>query len=225
VGIVLLLTQSIWVPKLVNAILKYEGSPTVVQSVEKTPTQTFSTTSQPVQLIDGKLSVDGQPLPGAYLNTFTVLNFQYGKDAGHVYTIHEDEESYVGLVGGADPKTFVPLGNSYAKDADHIYWNGMEIQGADLATFSTFRDNYYAKDKNRVYREGGPVTNLNLDPTTFIALNNVYVKDAHEVCYITVVDAQCLIGADPATFILSTSSQTFEAQDKNHKYRNGKIVQ
>lgn len=131
----------------------------------------------------------------------------YSKDTTHVYFAGN-------LVQGADPATFYVFPNSLkktqevlglAKDKNHVYLDADTVHDADANSFmlvSAYADlnsynSSYAKDKNHVYMIGG-------DPTVTISI---------------------IPGADPATFQIVSSQSTYDAEDKNHKYLQGQIVQ
>lgn len=122
---------------------------------------------------------------------------------------------------GADMKTFVPIWSSvangnypyrYAKDDAHVYYNCEVVPQADPATFVSIFMNEpdgdytnYSKDKNYVFHDSpgvAPTIVVGADPTTF---QSVALSDQpFESC-----GTNCM----------------FDAQDKNHKYYQGKIVQ
>ena len=81
-----------------------------------------------------------------------------------------------------------------------------------------------------------PITNV--DPSTFIPLldasagNSMYAKDSGHVYFNTWSHGEgapesfiVVIGADPNTFLVISGNKQYDAQDKNHKYQYGKIVQ
>jgi hypothetical protein len=68
---------------------------------------------------------------------------------------------------------------------------------------------------------------IEADPDTFV-VTNWYGKDAHHVYFIGQdgehYGPDLLVGADPATFEVSSTTNSFDAQDKNQKYLRGQIV-
>ncbi len=166
-------------------------------------------------------------------NTFTVLNATYSKDKNNIYipvtlSIMDYIETARGqkkVLEGADPMTFEILNSEYVKDIESVWWNGIKVEGADPATFLTFDEYYYASDKNHIYRKEDSLDELALDPKTFVALNYLYVKDATQVYYISVDEMTKINVADPQTFVVSTTTSAFDAEDNNHKYLQGQIVQ
>ncbi len=188
---------------------------------------------------------NGQIVQGADPTTFTWVagnNSEYGKDDKYVYF----PSSYPGaqVIPGADPQTFVYIagdGVNYelGKDGVHVYFGNYPIPGADPNTF-VYMGGGYAKDKNQAYALGNltngstePVTPIpGVDIVTFSYIPNTsYAKDKNNVYW----GGQLLIGADPATFTTVQPSDyqwpscgiscKYDAQDKNHKYLNGQVVQ
>lgn len=70
--------------------------------------------------------------------TFVSIGYYYGKDAAHVYWIHEGEEGpEPHEIVGADSKTFevIPGTAMYARDARHVYYLGDFVKNANPASF------------------------------------------------------------------------------------------
>lgn len=154
----------------------------------------------------------------------TALGGVYSFDGENVYSegMHDDE---VSLIPEADISTFKVLpGGQYAKDSSHVYWYGTIIKGADSNSFVSLAPYYYAKDARYAYRMNSRLEEF--DPNTFVALNSVYIKDAHVVYLATVDEYRLIPEADPTTFVaLKGPGNTFPAQDKNHSYKLGKVVE
>lgn len=184
---------------------------------------------------------------GADVGTFKVLGESYATDKTNVY--YTDQ-----IVTKADLKTFAYKGNGYAQDknniyhlgqvftlskqvpqqigftyaknADGVFYNGDEITGADIESFTAL-SSYYAKDKNRVYYQWTPLgdaatssfevistgitgpnvardanvvysefTPLPLNPKTVRVIGDNFLADDAAV-YFTHDE---VIGADPSTF-------------------------
>jgi hypothetical protein len=185
----------------------------------------------------GKVGSAGSlPLSGVDLSTFSVITdfdtrqwgtHSYSKDKNRVYyAACGDDGCGVSVIVGADPRTFTVVHsiptemNGYAKDGRNVYFDANVVAGADPDTFTflgatTYNSGDYFKDKGHVY--------------WFSALNDNA--------------APLLEGVDASSFVLASSSletkdpslvlaQTiscgqgclFDAQDKNHKYLNGRIA-
>ena len=134
------------------------------------------------------------------------------------YAFKQDEVWYGSTkVAGADPETFeLVVGLSdyytvrghvsyeYARDAKRVYYMGVEIPGADRATFLPIGSNTaYGADHEHVFLTGIEIPYA--DPTTFAPLwhplyegcsLSEYAKDATRVFY----KNQEVIGADAQTF-------------------------
>ncbi len=150
-------------------------------------------------------------------------------------------------------ESFIVLSKEFAKDSATAYYKEYPFQYADVATFEAV-DEHYAKDKNKVYycdeyREGQnyymtkrqTISELkNVDPTSFVSLQNGYGKDnkqawfegrafaVKDVSTITSLDrnfatddAQAYINCKP---IRGSDGKTFQlidrnfAKDTNHVY-------
>ena len=141
--------------------------------------------------------------------------------------------------GFDDPGSLVSLDQSspyFLKDSQSVYTHDVpddkyrKIQDADPNTFvvlSVWDYNVaYSKDKNSVFYKDKVVTGA--DTKTFVALKFsnespfLYGKDAHNVY----AGIDIIPDADPATFVSSSADlEKYDAEDKNHKYLKGKIVQ
>jgi len=119
----------------------------------------------------------------------------------------------------------------YGKDKNGVYCGdpsipGNKIQGADSSTFvpiSSATVDYYAKDKNYVYKNGQILQNA--DPQTFeflIKPFNSYQKDRNNVYFKGIV----IQGADPVTFqgLGYDAYSHIYAKDKNNVYINETIL-
>jgi hypothetical protein len=75
--------------------------------------------------------------------SFTILEYEYGKDNQHVF--------YQGkIIPGADPSSFVPLTRLYATDKFRAYYAGDSIEFSTSEDF-TIIDEYYSKDKADIF--------------------------------------------------------------------------
>jgi hypothetical protein len=177
--------------------------------------------------------------------TFAVLNEYYGKDVKNVYWLIEGEEGPIPhQISGADAQSFTVFPSPHdlaAKDRNYIYENGYPITEVtfDPSTFSfiaTSSDAIYVKDKNGVYeltfRSYGnfkyeKVTGA--DPNSFILLSSIskddyyraYARDAAHVFFATTT----IVGADLNSFHSVLANDGYDAQDRNHKYLKGQVVQ
>jgi hypothetical protein len=106
------------------------------------------------------------------------------------------------LLSDADPNNFLVStfwSSSFGKDKNHVYFYGQEIAGADPITF-------------------GPVFDS-------IGSTTDYFKDRKQVYYNYADGMDPIATADSITFQLVSDQSTYDAQDKNHKYLQGQIVQ
>lgn len=106
---------------------------------------------------------------GADAKTFTVLDYDYSKDANTVYCFNR-------VVRNADPKTFAVLKYGYAIDNNGVYYKDKLLSEADTKTFVVLDEPiesldaksfdsriekglYHAEDDNRLYYQGKIVGN------------------------------------------------------------------
>ncbi len=135
-----------------------------------------------------------------------------------------------------DARTFVYAGGKdgsyYFKDKNYAYFtNWQEFAGmpnADPVTFSTNSDILpFAKDQTHVFLGREVVTNA--DPSTFVVVDSQYTHDAKNVYWFGYnggpLISKLINGADVATFSVVSGQSSYDAQDKNHKYLQGQIVQ
>ena len=113
----------------------------------------------------GKTSVacfmGGIRLRGADPASFRVLNYAYAMDKTAVYTTS-------GRVPGADLLTFETLDDGqndsgapqgYARDSRQVYFHNGDgkvkiIKGAEVSSFLSLGDTYFARDEKRIYAYG-----------------------------------------------------------------------
>lgn len=181
-------------------------------------------------------------LKDAEVETFKTLNFTYAIDKNNFYTI-------TGKVNNADIETFKVLDdgkgllgynkigipeytfNSYAKDKNNVYYHNYDgkpkiIKNADVNTFISLYDGYFAKDKNHIYGNGKIIKNADVKSWDSISKisNSYYSKDCKRIFY-----GFWEIKADYETSQLeiqeNAKSVTYQlARDKDNFYRNGEII-
>jgi len=139
------------------------------------------------------------------LESFEVINASYSKDSQRVYS--GLGQKFSDVVEGADPITFRLEYPYIGRDHKNIWIMdafASIVIGADASTFEQVPNSFssdsgrgYYRDKNRVYK---------------------YVPEHMFASAIPV------IGADPATFKIVTGNNEYDAEDKNHKYKNGEVL-
>jgi len=152
--------------------------------------------------------------------TFKILEYPYSQDQDRVY--------YEGKIfKDAQVGSFQIIKYPYSKDKQHVYYENKIINGADPKSFALFTENelsrgetYYSKDKNNIYINAKPFTGV--DPVTFRILDEKYTMDKSGVYYKMLK----VKNADPASFkVYPHYMGDADAEDKNHKYGDGKIVE
>jgi len=181
-------------------------------------------------------------LKDANADTFKALNYTFAIDENNVYTI-------TGKVKDADIKTFEVLDNGksflwhnkagiplytpkgYAKDKNNVYYENYEgktkiIKQADLETFESIGDTYFAKDKNHIFGNGKIIKKADINTWAKFTETplSYYSKDDKRIFY-----GFWEINVDYETFELvipeNAKSIKFQfAKDKNNFYRNGAII-
>ncbi len=158
--------------------------------------------------------------------TCEFLNQIWARDTESVYL---DTWDFHGVVAGLDPKTFIlcdPKGESpYAKDANSVFYFEHLLPDAHLETFQQVNDRH-GKDARHVYL--GTKVIAEADPLSFRSFpeNVWYAKDQKHVFY----TGQIVTEAKPDAFeVLKQPGNCgkgcwFDAQDKYHKFANGKMV-
>lgn len=171
----------------------------------------------------GKAFVLSQYEDGKYLRTDTSLIVAYFQDVSDAV----DLRSYRAISDGY----FTTNGKVY------LWWSDMQhsypvlIKGADPNTFKPFEKLAGGKDKSHVFY-GGPPESFEIipgaDPRSIRVLNpkrgcwncgNCYFADDRSVFFGT----QRINGADAKSFKL-VDRDSVDAQDKNHRYFDGKVV-
>jgi uncharacterized membrane protein YhaH (DUF805 family) len=190
---------------------------------------------------------DGVAMPDVDLSSFSIINDQYAKDNGHVYsfgkillgvdpasfeivdvtglgryTKDKDHVYFSGdVIMGADPATFAYIDGDYSKDRINVYMATQQIAGADPNTFQIVQDTSdsfnWSKDKNHVYYNGAVLENAL--PQYFKAVTSDFGTDGLNVFYgIRAVD-----GSDPKTFTLIKAGYPSYAIDASQVYFEGAI--
>lgn len=181
-------------------------------------------------------------------STFKVLgDGHYAKDAKHAYFDGAQ-------IKGSDPASFQVLPFGYAKDSRHAYIGVSQIPAdvasfeplnAGLAD-TPWHDEGSGKNPNLRRRKTEEITSQgwsrdatsvfygtrampNIDVKSFRALHRFYAKDDQNVFYADSVIA----GADSQSFAIDLRALAAgginiasgpDASDKNHTYRNGKVL-
>ena len=220
IGLGLIATEKLWVPKLVNLILNQA----LLAPVATT-----------------------QPVPPAWKPLeATSTDFAYNIQNGAiVFKGRVDQSNTIPSPSGdisvnTDLNSFVvsSINTFFAKDSTHVFYTGVILPMADPQSFEVLQGGYdaYAKDKNYVYYEvdssnaSDSLTPIpNADSATFISLENpyaAYAKDKNYVYY----NGRVISGADPQTFqILNVNTDPNSCyggytKDKNHIYYCASIV-
>lgn len=197
---------------------------------------------------DGIFAKDGNKcfcgeswIKDADLDTFRVLNYTYAIDKNYVYTItgkvkNADIQSFEVLDDGKSLLWYNKAGipeytfKGYAKDKNNIYYHNYEgkpkvIKKADLDTFESLNDGYFAKDKNNIYGNGRIIKKANVSSWNKASnLNTLYSKDHRHLFY-----GFWEIEAHFETFEVEVPQnakciQYQIARDKDNYYRNGEII-
>lgn len=167
--------------------------------------------------IDGQYAI--RPIPCHYAS-FTWIDHLYARDDVAVYYTGEK-------IPDADPGSFEILGSNFAKDARSVFFQTKRIAGADPLSFVLFEENalsngesVYAKDKHSIYVNAGRFAAA--DVATFKILNEKYTMDRHGVYYHMTPVRQ----ADPESFrVFPHFIGDADAEDKHHRYGEGKVVE
>ena len=178
-------------------------------------------------------------LRNADIESFKPLNYAYAMDKNHVFTVtgtikNVDIASFQVLDTGKCFLRYNEIGiveytpTGYAKDKNYVYYDNYEgktkiIKKADVETFTSFGDTYFARDKNHVYGNGKIIKKANSNTwTKFTQMPiSLYSKDNCRVFY-----GFWEIDVDYETFevLLPQKAKSINCQlakDKNRFYRNG----
>jgi hypothetical protein len=109
--------------------------------------------------------VNGNPIPGADLPTFEVIQDGYARDAAQIFYFGE-------IILEADPATFEILESPYARDLNSVFWMEKLIADADVSTFRVLNANFECSaDANVAYYQDQPVPNI--DPASIPSTSHV----------------------------------------------------
>jgi hypothetical protein len=151
--------------------------------------------------------------------SFVVIDYQYSKDNVSVY--YEGEK-----ISKAESSSFELIVSGYAKDNQHVFFRDRMVEKADPSSFTTFTENensigetVYAKDKSGIYMNEKHFAGV--DVPTFKILNEKYTMDKNGVYY----QMKKVKNADPFTFkVFPHFIGDADAEDKNHRYGEGNVV-
>lgn len=173
----------------------------------------------------------GIRLRGADPASFQVLNYAYAMDRTAVYTTS-------GRVLNADLAAFQVLDNGqsesgapqgYAKDSRQVYFHNGDgkvkiIKGAEVSTFCSLGDTFFARDNKRIYAYGKQLPKVDL--TSWKLLSHWYSRDTKRVYYLN----REIRGADGDSFAVCTPLDAAPladhlARDKDHFYQNDEMIE
>lgn len=167
------------------------------------------------------------PIPSADPKSFQPLDDNYARDgmrAWYMATYRDSQDYFTSRrlrlvpLFQADPASLRVLEQRYAADSGQVYYEGLEIRGADPATFEPLTEGF-ARDKTRGYHQFVYPVPLSHGPT-FEVVGKSYAKDREHVYFVSrrpdgAPHAERVLDADPATF------QAFPydyAKDASHIY-------
>ena len=172
----------------------------------------------------------GIRLRGADPASFRVLNFAYAMDKTAVYTTS-------GRVPGAELEAFHVLDNGrndsgapqgYAKDSRQVYFHNGDgkvkiIKGAEVSSFRSLGDTYFARDDKRIYAYGKQLSKADL--ASWELLEHWYSRHARRVDYLN----REIKGADRDSFTVCTPLDAplladHLARDKDRFYWNDELA-
>ncbi len=173
----------------------------------------------------------GIRLRGADPASFQVLNYAYAMDKTAVYTTS-------GRIPGVDVGSFQMLDNGqndsgapqgYAKDCQQVYFHNGDgkvkiIKGAEVFSFRSLGDTYFARDDKRIYAYGKQLPKVDL--ASWELIGHWYSRDAQRVYYLN----REIKGADRDSFTVCTPLDALPladhlAHDKGHFYQNDEIIE
>ena len=187
-----------------------------------------------IWLYGGTSANPESPIYGADSATFVHAGFDFYKDKNYVYNLEISEKLH------ADPITFSALSRMYAKDINNVYayWYKpligsptYKVIDANPNTFQIFEGEYgdsFGRDQSHVYAFGEIIEGA--DPLSFQILPPVnshltYVKDVYAVYAYFNERYSKINNADTLSFSLVEGQELYDAQDKNHKYVQGVIIE
>lgn len=173
----------------------------------------------------------GIRLRGANPTSFRVLNYAYAIDKMAVYTTS-------GRLPDADLAAFRVLDNGqndsgapqgYATDSQQVYFHNGDgkvkiIKGAEVSTFRSLGDTFFARDDKRIYAYGKQLPKVDL--TSWELLCHWYSRDAKRVYYLN----REIKEADRDSFTVCTPLNAppladHLARDKDRFYQNDEIIE
>ncbi len=119
--------------------------------------------------------------------------------------------------------------HGYAKDSRQVYFHNGDgkvkiIKGAEVSSFRSLGDTYFARDKKRIYAYGKQLPKVEL--ASWELLRHWYSHDAKRVYYLT----REIKGAGRDSFTVCTPPDAppladHLARDKEHFYQNDEIIE
>ena len=175
--------------------------------------------------------LSGIRLRGADPASFRVLNYAYAMDKTAVYTtsgrIPDVELAAFQVLDNGQNDSGAPQG--YAKDSRQVYFHNGDgkvkiIKGAEVSSFRSLGDTYFARDEKRIYAYGKQLPKAEL--TSWELLGHWYSRDAKRVYYLN----REIKGADRDSFTVCTPVDAAPladhlARDKDHFYQNDEIME
>jgi hypothetical protein len=151
--------------------------------------------------------------------TYELLDYTYSRDKNNVFYNGEK-------IPGASSFSFQLINPPYSKDHQYIFYENSILVKADPATFELFRENenslgetYYARDKNKIFINEYVFEKA--DVATFRIFNEKYCSDKNGVYF----RSKKIKTADITSFkVYPHFIGNADAEDKNHKYGDGNIV-
>ena len=117
----------------------------------------------------------------------------------------------------------------YAKDSRQVYFHNGDgkvkiIKGAEVASFRSLGDTYFARDEKRIYAYGKQLPKADLP--SWELLSHWYSRDAKRVYYLN----REIKGADRDSFTVCTPLDAppladHLARDRNHFYQNDEMIE
>lgn len=119
--------------------------------------------------------------------------------------------------------------HEYAKDSRQVYFHNGDgkvkiIKGAEVSSFRSLGDTYFARDEKRIYAYGKQLPKAEL--TSWELLGHWYSRDAKRVYYLN----REIKGADRDSFTVCTPVDAAPfadhlARDKDHFYQSDEIIE
>ena len=173
----------------------------------------------------------GIRLRGADPASFRVLNYAYAMDKTAVYTtsgrIPDVELATFQVLDNGQNDSGAPQG--YAKDSRQVYFHNGDgkvkiIKGAEVSSFLSLGDTYFARDEKRIYAYGKQLPKADLP--SWELLSHWYSRDAKRVYYLN----REIKGADCDSFAVCTPLDAppladHLARDKEHFYQNDEMIE